>query len=213
MRIRRFLKGCRSVALAGLGIISVAAAKASEFAPPQPNPELVSRFLASLGQSAPPSMKSVAVPVVGCPADGQTGPMSPSGLPRSVTIQAAPGQAERLAYFKAEPTGGVLAPRGWKCFGRYGSSGDLLTVAPPEAKQMLRLLEGKTTGPVVMLTELLGGTSGRFAVAAVAARVFPPRASSPRACATKALLNREALFLLHGRTIRSTGYPTAWSPI
>lgn len=65
------------------------------------------------------------VPFVGCKSDGQTGPQkAPNGKPVLLPLPAK--FAERLAYYKSEQSAGVLAPRGWYCFGTYGSSGDTL---------------------------------------------------------------------------------------
>ncbi|HEY0162991.1 MAG TPA: hypothetical protein VGB69_09960 [Edaphobacter sp.] len=83
--------------------------------------------------------------------------------------------AQRLAYYKAEHGPGVLAPRGWYCFGTYGSSGSSLFVSPsPLDSALLLSSKGKGfTSPVIQLTSEYGDTSGRFGVARVIARVFP----------------------------------------
>ena len=67
------------------------------------------------------------VPFVGCPSDGQQGPVAaPKGQPKAVNVE--PAAAARLAWYQARYTGGALAPRGWKCFSLYGSSGTTLTI-------------------------------------------------------------------------------------
>jgi hypothetical protein len=69
------------------------------------------------------------IPFVGCKSDGQTGPFeAPKGESRVVAINAE--AANRFAYYKSAQTLGVLAPRGWYCFGTYGSSGSTLYVSP-----------------------------------------------------------------------------------
>jgi len=108
------------------------------------------------------------VPFVGCASDGQQGPVAaPKGQPKAVAIE--PAAAKGLAWYQAQYSAGALAPRGWKCFSFYGSSGVTLTIAPSgkldDASQPI-------AGPAVVLADDSGGTSGRFDVAKVAARVF-----------------------------------------
>ena len=114
------------------------------------------------------ALAAQSVPFVGCPSDGQQGPVAaPKGQPKALAIDAA--AATGLAWYQARYSAGVLAPRGWKCFSFYGSSGVTLTIAPSgkldDASQPI-------AGPAVTLADDLGGTSGRFDVAKVAARVF-----------------------------------------
>lgn len=116
----------------------------------------------------------VTVPFVGCRSDGQIGPLNaPKGRPRVVHLTAE--VAQRLAYYKAEQGQGVLAPRGWHCFATYGSSGSSLFVSPsPLDSALLLSPEWRGfTSPIIQLTYEYGGTSGRFGVARVIARVFP----------------------------------------
>jgi hypothetical protein len=79
----------------------------------------------------------------------------------------------RLAYYASTHLG-VLAPRGWRCFVLYGSSGSVLLVTPEfhDANDLFRS-ETKLTGPAVELSRIMGGTSGRFEVAEIVARLFP----------------------------------------
>ncbi|HWD67152.1 MAG TPA: hypothetical protein VG227_04245, partial [Caulobacteraceae bacterium] len=116
---------------------------------------------------------SVTVPFVGCAADGQTGPRpAPAGGPKKINVD--PALAPRLAWYASQDVS-ALAPRGWSCFERYGSSGALLVVAPAP-------LNLDTADPSKLATAVVaggdsGGTSGRFAVAQVIARAFPDRAA------------------------------------
>ena len=124
----------------------------------------------------------VTVPFVGCASDGQTGPQAaPSGAAKAVRIDAA--AALKLAYYSDGSTGGVLAPRGWSCFGTYGSSGSTLYVAPQPlaSAEVLSMSWGGLAGPGVQLSVSTGDTSGRFTVAAVIARVFPSRMAFAKA--------------------------------
>jgi len=111
-----------------------------------------------------------AVPFVGCARDGQVGPSpAPRGQPRLVGID--PSAARELAYYSDGMGIGVLAPRGWYCFGTYGSSGSTLYVsrAPLDTAN----LGPEFTGGVIQASVSEGGTSGRFEVAHAIARVFP----------------------------------------
>jgi hypothetical protein len=113
----------------------------------------------------------VRVPFVGCRSDVQVGPRpAPKETAKAVWLDAAASQ--RLAYYKSETPGGVLAPRGWHAFGGYGSSGSSLTVAPHSIKSFADLSAGEN-GPVITVNQISGETSGRFGVAQVIARVFP----------------------------------------
>jgi len=125
------------------------------------------------GQSASTQTKSV-VPFVGCKSDGQIGPRkAPHGKPKRLSI--TPDLAQRLAYYEEEGGLGVLAPRGWYCFGTYGSSGTNLYVAthPIDPKLVLSGSWKGFAGRAVQFRIEYGGTSGRFGVAQTIARVFP----------------------------------------
>jgi len=117
-----------------------------------------------------------SVPFVGCESDGQVGPQAaPNG--KSPAVRVATDQARKIAYYTAGGFGGfgVLAPRGWYCFGTYGSGGDALYVSPEpidSATIFSRDWKG-FTGPAVAMIHRLGDTSGRSGVAEIIARVFP----------------------------------------
>ncbi len=116
----------------------------------------------------------VSVPFVGCASDGMAGPQAaPTG--QSLAIAIPPALAQRLAYYKAEYGPGALAPRGWNCFSTYGSDGSNLFVSPDpiDTSQLDSLSWKGFTGQVIEVSEMDGGTSGRFEVAKVIARVFP----------------------------------------
>lgn len=118
------------------------------------------------------------IPFVGCPADGQEGPVDPpkgqsKELPKS--LKAAAGLAWYQAPVDADNLG-TIAPQGWHCFATYGSNGTTLYVAP-EPLDADKLLLSKNwhgfTGPAIELSVRYSGTSGRIEVAHVIARVFP----------------------------------------
>ena len=119
--------------------------------------------------------KSVAVPFVGCKSDGQLEPReAPKG--RSVNVAIGADDARQLAYYRApESVVGVLAPRGWYCFGTYGSGGDDLSVVPQpvDTNNILSNAGHGFAGPVIHVSHSDGETVGRFSVAEVIARVFP----------------------------------------
>jgi len=118
----------------------------------------------------------VAIPFIGCKSDGQVGPLdAPTGQAPAIKLSAA--AARRLAYYKAENGIGVLAPRGWRCFSTYGSNGSSLFVSPEafDATRMFSTDWKSFAGPAIQISIADGGTSGRFQVAKVIARVFPDR--------------------------------------
>ena len=121
--------------------------------------------------SAAQAAAVVTVPYVGCAQDGQTGPKpAPTGAPKAVQLDAA--TAGKLAYYVTSDGLGVLGPKGWSCFGTYGSDAMNLFVAPqpitfPQSGSI------SLTGPAIQVSSISGDTSGRFTVAAVVARVFP----------------------------------------
>jgi hypothetical protein len=126
--------------------------------------------------ATPTAMNKVMnmIPFVGCASDGQTGPLAaPTGKSEAMAIPAA--AAQRLAFYKAEYSAGVLAPRGWHCFSIYGSDGANLFVSPDaiDSKAMFSPDWKGFAGQVIEISVSSGGTSGRFQVAKVIARVFP----------------------------------------
>jgi hypothetical protein len=123
---------------------------------------------------ASPGKPTAQVPFVGCKSDGQMGPQdAPIGKPKTVAISS--DLAQKLAYYEAENGAGVLAPRGWYCFETYGSGGSNLFVSPTpinSADPFSANWKG-FPGTALQYSLTLGGTSGRFEVAQIIARVFP----------------------------------------
>ena len=119
-----------------------------------------------------------SVPYIGCPGDGQTGPYAAvKGSPKLVNLP--PAMADQLAWYEYKGDAGqfgTLGPRGWNCFATIGSNGWTLYVAPQllDSAELLAHVNWKGfRGPAIQLSSSDGGTSGRFEVAQVVARVFP----------------------------------------
>lgn len=125
-------------------------------------------------KAASPQRASVSVPFIGCKSDGQVGPREvPQGT--SVAVPVDPKDAQGLAYYKSSIGPGVLAPRGWYCFGVYGSSGSnlLLSPEPIDTDHMFAPLHNGFTGSAIEVVYLPGDTSGLYEAADIMARVFP----------------------------------------
>lgn len=119
-----------------------------------------------------------AVPFVGCPSDGQAGPVeAPTGQPKKFPITV--DQAHQLAYYESGVTFGVLGPRGWHCFGLYGSSGGSLLVSPEPIDAATGAMH--LSGPAIQILARNGFGSGMYEVARIIARVFPAYRHIPRA--------------------------------
>ena len=69
----------------------------------------------------------------------------------------------------------MLGPRGWYCFGTYGSDGAAIFVAPHpvQSADVMSSSWAAGAGPAIEMTISTGDTSGRFTVAKVIARLFP----------------------------------------
>jgi hypothetical protein len=83
--------------------------------------------------------------------------------------------AEHLAFYQTASGLGTLAPRGWYCFSTYGSNGESLFVSlnPIGAAQLSPTEGDGLKGSAIQISLLYGGTSGRFEVGDIIARVFP----------------------------------------
>jgi hypothetical protein len=97
---------------------------------------------------------------------------APSGISMAVPITAK--TAKELAYYSSAQGVGVLGPRGWYCFGVYGSGGEALFVSPQpiDAANMFSA-DQRVSGPAIEIHHRLGAGSGRVSVAEIIARVFP----------------------------------------
>src|SRR5689334_448624 len=131
-------------------------------------------LLVAQEKAASTQQTAVAVPFVGCKSDGPSDPReAPKGTSASVpiTIKAA----QMLAFYRSPEGLSVLAPRGWYCLGIYGSGGDALLVSPQpiDESTIFSADRGGFRGPAIDISRRFGGTSGRFDVAKIIARVFP----------------------------------------
>jgi len=117
---------------------------------------------------------AVAVPFVGCPSEGQLGPEeAPKGT--SVSVATSREGVLQLAYYSFLPPTGVLAPRGWHCFGILGSGGGTLFITPEliDYPAAVAIIQSRLAGNAVVFNSTYGGGSGSDRVARVIARVFP----------------------------------------
>ncbi len=116
---------------------------------------------------------AATLPQIGCASDGQVEP-TPAPVSSSTHMNLAAQKAARLALYVSPEGMKALAPRGWKCLGLEGSNGSMLFIAP-EAVAPDVFFKGKWpgfSGPAVTMMWRSGDTSGRFEVAAIAARIF-----------------------------------------
>ena len=100
---------------------------------PQSSTPLIEKFLSGSEQSRTAIQTvNAEIPTVGCPQDGQVGPQDAPSLPKTVLVAVPSGMVSRVAYYSASNASGqgVLGPKGWDCFGTYGSSGSQLFVVP-----------------------------------------------------------------------------------
>ena len=122
-------------------------------------------------EEAPAEAKLVTVPLIGCPADGQTGPLD---APENGSVELPiPADAARdLAYYSTLGYS-VLAPRGWNCIGVYGSSGSSIIVTPEVIQPMEMFGNKKLAGELVVLKHTWGFGSGSSTLAEVIRMAFP----------------------------------------
>lgn len=119
--------------------------------------------------------QAASVPFVGCKSAGQTDVVFNAPARATKTIQISQALANRLAYYQAETGPGVLGPRGWRCFGVYGSNGATLYVTTDLLDSVLALSSTWKgfSGAAIQISKDSADTSGRFRAARFAARVFP----------------------------------------
>jgi hypothetical protein len=127
-----------------------------------------------LAEAQPPQRIRPYIPFVGCESNGQQGPQNaPHG--KNLVLPISTEMTRQLAYYEAENGIGVLAPRGWRCFGAYGSGGTSLFVSPEQIPDLFSITGSGFPGPAIEIATIYGDTSGRFMVARAIARVFPAR--------------------------------------
>lgn len=133
------------------------------------------RMGVSIGTQTSPSSPAVAkvrIPLVGCKSDGQVGPLEAPGS-STVEVELDARVAERVALYKAMNGSAVLGPRGWSCFGIYGSSASRLYIMPQAINFDDVSRSSGVTGFGIEGSLIDGETSGRFTIAQIAARIFP----------------------------------------
>ena len=163
-----------SLIIGSLFIAGIGSANAPVSLPPS-TLALVNKFRTTLpSPGANAQLVEADFPTVGCPQGGQLGPQDAPALPQSVRVIAPGGMSLPLSYYAAEEGAGVLAPKGWDCSGVSGSDGSILYVAPRKlGAPILDRLDQVKAGPAVIRRFLIGGTSGRFPIARISARIFP----------------------------------------
>lgn len=134
---------------------------------------LTSLILASvvLGMNTVRADQEVTVPFIGCPSDGQAGPIPPpTGKTRKIGVSfKLPG---KVAFFKGVQGIGVFAPAGWHCFVSYGSAG-ATTIVSAHALPTSGMPPRDLGAPTIDISSYAGDTSGRFNVAILGHMLFP----------------------------------------
>jgi hypothetical protein len=122
----------------------------------------------------PQSKTSVPVPFVGCESHDQLESYA-APIEQDKQVMADKIAAGKLAYYKTKITSGVLAPRGWHCFGVLGSSGSdfLATPQPIDRTKPFHFTRDGNTGPAIQVREICTDNSGRLDIARIIARAFP----------------------------------------
>jgi hypothetical protein len=149
----------------------------------------LSILLLSVGPSGSALAQTAPVPFVGCASDGQMGPTPAPKTAKGPRLPVA--VASRLAWYASSDLG-VLAPRGWKCLGLYGSNGSMLLVVPDDPRQLAAGHAQPIKGQGVQLGVSFGETSGRFEAARIAARLFPNRQAFVDSVASEGIWPKEA---------------------
>jgi hypothetical protein len=111
--------------------------------------------------------------MIGCKTDGQQGPQ-PAPANGVIPLAVTADEASLLTYYYTNDLG-VLATRGWHCVGLEGSNGSILFATPTQI-DLKKYFSGAwrgIDGDGIQMTVALSGTSGRFEVAKLAARIFP----------------------------------------
>jgi hypothetical protein len=132
----------------------------------------------STGDGTKRPIKTVSIPLVGCPSFGQIEVLeAPKGTSEPVPIKEQEGQA--LAYYKSADGISILAPRGWYCQGASGSGGAALFLGPSPIINSSAGWEG-LGGAAMEVNDISGENSGRYEIAELIARVFPAYRSFAR---------------------------------
>ena len=129
-------------------------------------------FIVGIQPGVADSKITEPVPFVACEEDGQVGILNPPPHSSNQVFLPIPLARELSLYATADIE--VLAPRGWSCFGRYGSSGAQIMVSKLQYKASDSFGSSfRVAGPAVEYVVVSGETSGRFAMLIIISRVFP----------------------------------------
>jgi hypothetical protein len=165
---------CSALLIGSLSTVGIQSALAGVSSLQPDTLALINEFLATL---TPPMLRKqlveADVPAIGCPLGGPEGPEDTPTLPKTVRVVVPEGTTSGLAYYSAfEGDGtGVLAPKGWDCFGTHGTAGSTLYVTPDHLSGPIPTRP--KNGPVVIKDMFSSAASGRYIVADISARIFP----------------------------------------
>jgi hypothetical protein len=113
----------------------------------------------------------------------------------------------QLAYFQAENSPGVYAPRNWSCRAWFGSSGSTLLVTPRRIEPPYFPLPS-IPGPAITIQTWDSASPGRFHIALVAAQLFPLLGDEIITRVRQEHLISEASFDRESRPDDQISYPT-----
>jgi len=157
------------------------------------------------GARDPSPRPKVAVPVVGCPSEGQVGPL-PAPEPATRDVALSPDIASQVSFYQAEMFPPLLAPRGWACSAAYGSDGSTMLIEP-SANRGEPAEAGPLTGPAVFGSAWTGITSGREVVAELQTLIFAQPHPEDR------LVQRHSRFVEYTTPAGTIGLGTEQSPL
>lgn len=169
-------------------------------APSAPAPAPALAPMPAPSSSNPSSPEKVVVPVIGCPSEGQVGPLpAPPDSTKEATLPR--DVASRVSFYTAEMFPPILAPRGWGCSAAYGSDGATILVGPKPAEG------GPLTGPAVFGGVWTGVTSGREVVAELQTLIFFRQYPRDR------VVQRHSRFVEYTTPASAKGLGTEHSPL
>ena len=128
-------------------------------------------FLCCAAAAAGAADIQLRAPSIICPFSDQSEPSKLQiGEPVTIPADQQP-MAGQIAFYHAEHSPGVFAPKGWSCRAWSGSNGTFLAVTPQRILPPYYPLP-TITGPAVTVDSWDASSSGRFHVAIIAAQLF-----------------------------------------